>query len=299
MVSKAISKAWKSAYNQVRPLWKKTLFPVGHFYSPIPDRSEAKIAFDRAMAKRDEIPAAITIDDEAMLALWRDLVPFMNEAPFSDVAGQGQRYQYDNPYYSYGDALVLHALLRLHKPAVYLEIGAGYSTAAALDTQQVRGYPQSVICVEPYPGRLKSLMRDGDAKTVEIIEKKAQNTDLRLYRKLSKGDFLFIDSSHVMKTGSDLNFIIHEILPSLSSGVIVHFHDVFWPFEYPEKWLVEDNRAWNELYALRSFLMYNNAFRILFFNDYFKYQHRNAAERDCPRFMRSAGGGLWLERCPG
>jgi hypothetical protein len=65
---------------------------------------------------------------------------------------------------------------------------------------------------------------------------------------------LFIDSTHVLRTGSDVCFELFEILPRLSPGVLVHIHDMFWPFEYPRSWVVEENRSWNELYAVRAFL---------------------------------------------
>ena len=203
MLMKAISRSWKAGYNRVKQLWKRTFFPIGHFYSPIPDRAEAKTASENAARARDAIPGAIVINDEAMQSLWRDSVPFMNEAPFSDTAEDGQRFQYLNGYYSYGDALMLHAMIRREKPVTYLEIGSGYSTAAALDTRDLCGHPKSVVCVEPYPKRLRSLLLDGDEQSTQIIEHKVQETSTSLYEKLSAGDFLFIDSSHVMKTGSD------------------------------------------------------------------------------------------------
>jgi hypothetical protein len=119
---------------------------------------------------------------------------------------------------------------------------------------------------------------------------------LRLFESLAADDVLFVDSSHVAKIGSDVCFILFEILPRLAPGVVVHFHDVFWPLEYPRSWAVEQLRGWNEIYFLRSFLMYNTSFEIMFFNSYFASRHEGLALQTCPDFMKNPGGGLWLRK---
>jgi hypothetical protein len=119
---------------------------------------------------------------------------------------------------------------------------------------------------------------------------------LELFEQLQPGDFLFIDSTHILRTGSDVCFELFEILPRLASGVIVHFHDVFWPFEYPAEWIVDENRSWNELYALRAFLTDNGKWKILFFNNYFAKLERSLVEKTFPTFLRNPGGALWLQR---
>jgi hypothetical protein len=106
---------------------------------------------------------------------------------------------------------------------------------------------------------------------------------------------LFIDSTHVSKAGSDVNHELFEILPRLKPGVLVHFHDVFWPFEYPEAWTFESRRSWNEIYLLRAFLSGNREYEIVFFNDYFRARHGDAAAA-VPKFAQNPGGGLWLRK---
>lgn len=277
-------------------MWKRTFFPVGHFYSPVPDPEEARLALEKAVLTSGRVPAGISIDDVAILKLWKDIAPFMCSAPFSEVAGPSERYQYHNGFYSYGDALVLHGFIRLMRPKSLIEVGSGYSTAAVLDTRDIHGVPKQVTCVEPYPKRLKSLLHPSDKDVVAILDIKVQDTGIDLYETLRAGDILFIDSSHVMKTGSDLNHLFHNVLPNLRPGVIIHFHDIFWPFEYPEQWAVKENRGWNEVYAIRNFLMYNDTFEILFFNQYFAHMHRDVAQADCPLFLENPGGGLWLRK---
>jgi hypothetical protein len=119
---------------------------------------------------------------------------------------------------------------------------------------------------------------------------------VELFQQLQCGDFLFIDSTHIVRTGSDVCFELFEILPRLAPGVIVHFHDIFWPFEYSRDWVVDENRSWNELYALRAFLTDNRNWGIMFFNDYFAKLERPLIENTFPTFLRNAGGALWMQR---
>ena len=116
--------------------------------------------------------------------------------------------------------------------------------------------------IEPHPKLLKSLLKQGDLERIEIVPRPLQDVDLELFESLRANDILFIDSTHVAKIGSDVNRIFFEILPALATGVYVHFHDIFYPFEYPREWIYE-GRAWNEAYMLRAFLMYNAASGVL------------------------------------
>jgi hypothetical protein len=112
---------------------------------------------------------------------------------------------------------------------------------------------------------------------------------------LGNKDILFIESSHVAKIGSDVVYLVTEVIPRLKKGVIIHFHDIFWPFEYPEEW-IRDGRAWNENYILKAFLQFNTQFKILLFNAYLALHHSNAMEHYLPLFMQGPGCSLWLEK---
>ena len=149
--------------------------------------------------------------------------------------------------------------------------------------------------VEPYPERLLSLLRKEDNERCEIIQDKVQNVPIATFQELEANDILFIDSSHVSKIGSDVNFLIFEVLPNLKPGVIIHFHDVLWPFEYRKEWIV-NKRAWNEAYILRAFLQYNSQFRILLFNSYLGYRFKKIFEDKMKIFLKDTGGSLWLEK---
>jgi hypothetical protein len=149
--------------------------------------------------------------------------------------------------------------------------------------------------IEPYADRLKSLLTDSDYNFCRIIEDGVQNVDKSMFNDLEEGDILFIDSSHVSKFGSDLNEIIFLILPLLNKGVIIHFHDIFFPFEQPKEWL-KQGRYWNETYLLKAFLMNNNKYKIEFFNDYIWRFHRDKALESIPLGEKNFGGSLWLTK---
>ena len=118
---------------------------------------------------------------------------------------------------------------------------------------------------------------------------------LELFESLQAGSLLFLDTTHVSKTGSDVNHEIFQILPRLKAGVIIHFHDVFHQFEYPPSWILKENRSWNELYMLRAFLMYNSKFEIMFFNQLIARRHPEMLLAASEKAARNAGGGLWLK----
>jgi hypothetical protein len=100
-----------------------------------------------------------------------------------------------------------------------------------------------------------------------------------------------------MRTGSDVCFELFEVLPRLAPGVFVTIHDMFWPFEYPRYWAVDENRSWNEIYAWRAFLTGNSQWRIVFFNDYFEKFEKSRIESTFPNFLKNSGGAIWLQRC--
>ncbi len=271
--------------------------PPGHHYSPVADPAEAAEHLARLQA--GGMPAAlpgIRLDLDAMRELWGELVPHMQDMPFVATPAAGLRYGLENPNFAWADGTVLHGMLRHFQPRRYFEIGCGWSSACALDTFE--RYVQAgceMVLIEPYPQLVHSLLGTPGVP-LTLIQKRVQEVPTSLFAMLGAGDVLFIDSTHVLRTGSDVCFELFEILPRLASGVLVHFHDVFWPFEYPEDWVLDENRSWNELYALRAYLTNNADWEILFFSDYFVSQDRGLAQATCPEFLRNRGGSLWLRR---
>ena len=124
---------------------------------------------------------------------------------------------------------------------------------------------------------------------------KVQNIPMDTFAALNAGDLLFIDSSHVVKCGSDLHFLLFDVLPRLPVGVYVHFHDVFRSFEYLEEWL-SSGWYWNEGYFLRAFLSNNNAWAIRFFNNYVRFAAEDFLREKMPLCVNDIGGSLYIQR---
>jgi predicted O-methyltransferase YrrM len=200
--------------------------------------------------------------------------------------------------YGRGDAAILSAVIRELRPRRIIEVGSGFSSACALDTVDDLNVETSFTFIEPYPeARLHGLLRTNDHSHVTIHAKGVQDIDLSVFDELESGDLLFLDTTHVSKTGSDVNHELFQILPRLRSGVIIHFHDVFWGWEYPVEW-VQENRSWNELYLLRAFLMHNDAYSILMFNDMMYQLYREKVLAASPSFRGpyGTGAGLYLRK---
>lgn len=267
----------------------------GHFYSPIVNPAELHHYLRGLPSAAAGVPG-VEIDRDAMIATWESLLPFLSTSPFSDAAAPGQHYGYENPAFGYGDGVVLQAMIRHRRPKRLIEVGSGHSSACTVDTvDRFLDGACELTFIEPHPKHLRAALGER-AAGLRIIESPVQRVSRDVFAELESGDVLFIDSTHVLRTGSDVCFELFEVLPRLASGVAVHFHDVFWPFEYPRSWILDDNRSWNELYALRAFLTDNERWRITFFSDYFAKIERERVERDLPRFAATSGASLWLER---
>jgi len=271
-------------------------FYAGHFYSPVVD-PEALRASGFAVDHHAPETAVQGIDfrPDAMRAFWRRNIGLIASAPFSETPDPQARYYAGNDVYSWGDACVLLAMIHETRPARIVEIGSGFSSACMLDTVDRLGLETRFTFVEPYPERLRRLLRESDEGRCAVLETGVQQADLAIFDALEANDILFIDSTHVSKAGSDVNHELFEVLPRLKSGVVVHFHDIFYPFEYPEAWIFESRRSWNEAYILRAYLTNNPAFEMLFFNHYFALKHPCEAAQ-APKFVENPGGGLWLRK---
>lgn len=270
--------------------------PPGHYYSPIPDM--AAIRHDEARIF-GEIPrqiAGIDLRETAQMELLEQFARYYPDIPFAAQPQPGLRYHYDNPSYAYSDGLLLHCMLRHLKPRRLIEIGSGFSSCATLDTDQhFLGGQLQVTFIEPYPELLMSLITDADRARITVIPKRLQDVDLDVFRALEAGDVLFVDSTHVSRIDSDVNRVFFDILPTLAPGVVIHFHDIFHPFEYPKEWIYF-GRAWNELYMLRTFLQYNSSFRVLLMNTFMTHFHRPFFETEMPLCLVNTGGSIWLEK---
>ena len=229
--------------------------------------------------------------------LWLDNLPFIQTTPFGDAPTQANRFYYGGGPFPHGDAIMLRMMIGAYRPRRVIEIGSGFSSACMLDAAEHAGLADfHLTCIEPFPARLKGLLREPDHAKVTIIESLVQDVPADLFDTLVAGDILFIDSTHVLKTGSDVHYEFFHILPRIKPGVVIHFHDVGFPFEYPDKWVFGDNYSWNEAYMLRAFLMYNPHFKVLFWNSLYARSYTGLLKTEFPDFLKHVGSSIWLER---
>lgn len=261
--------------------------PAGHFYSPIPSRDDISLALRFAESDYSVNPFDASLSSQSKL--FGQLSPFIHDFNPPDGPTSSSLYYYPNDQFSIQDAGLLQAQIRLHKPKRIIEVGSGYSSAVMLDTVRNHGLSTKLTFIEPYPERLKRLVSQSTLQDCTVIESTLQASAVELFTSLESGDFLFIDSSHVLKAGSDLEFLYFSILPRLSPGVIVQIHDIFWNWEYPGAWLKE-GRAWNELYAVRAILQFSNRFEVLIHLGYLMSQSVSGTGTEGP----DSTGSLWL-----
>ena len=270
-------------------------FPLGHYFSPFPAIEEIRARESEIFASPAQI-AAVDMNEAAQLELIDRLAGYYPEQPFQSAKTEGLRYFFDNGYFQYADGLVLYGMLRHLEPRRIIEVGSGFSSALILDTDQLfLGGGLKATFIDPNPERLQSLLSDADRQRVEVVPRPLHEVELETFDQLEAGDFLFVDSSHVSKAGSDVNTIFFEILPRLKPGVLVHLHDVFHPFEYPADWIYM-GRFFTEAYLAHAFLMFNDAFRIRLSNSYLYKFHREHVETSMPLWATAEGASLWIER---
>jgi len=289
---------------QLRQVVDQLWFPPGHFYSPIPSLGEIRRSAGKVFDASCPRVAGIDLNESGQVALFEALTRFYPDQPFTAERQNGFRYFLHNPAFGYCDAIVYYCLLRHVRPRRVIEVGSGYSSCLLLDTNE-RAFDNSVSCtfIDPYPQLLNSLITDEDRRRITVVARNVQDVAPAVFEELTAGDILFIDSSHVSKTNSDVNYLFFDILPRLPSGVYVHVHDVFFPFEYPKEWVYQ-GRGWNEAYLVRAFLQYNEAFEIQMFNSFIERFHRDRLERSmplCTRFVEAnmvptSAQSLWLKR---
>jgi hypothetical protein len=287
---------WRKEVDNEIVVHANEVFPPGHFYSPVVNISEVKEYENQIWGTpNSKSLKGIELNIENQILLAGSFQDIYNEIPFTPNKIRSNRYYFENDFYSYTDGIFLYSMIRKIRPNNIIEIGSGFSSALMLDVNhQFFANNINLTFVEPFTDRLDSLLRKEDFNRTQIIAKPIQKIDFKIFKKLKDGDFLFIDSTHVLKTGSDLQFIFNEIIPNLNSGVYIHFHDIFFPFEYPKDW-VFNGRSWNENYFLKAFLMYNNFFEIILFADFLHSQHGEIF-KDMPNCYLNSGGNMWIRK---
>lgn len=267
-------------------LASKLAHPPGHFYSPVCDPKEIRARYrDPFLTSAADIPG-IDLNEKGQIHRLRHWQEFLAGASFCVSKTPPWRYYYgDHSLYPEGDARALCCFLQELKPHQVIEIGCGHSSACVLDTIDRCKLDTHCTFIDPSPERLLALMHEGDRANVDIIGRRVQDISPELFETLSSGDILLIDSTHVLKTCSDVHFELFEIMPRLKPGVFIHFHDIFFPFEYPRAWAIDLNYSWNEAYALRAMLSYSTKFTIEFWSHFMTMRGH---------YDFGTGASLWL-----
>ncbi len=272
-----------------RVLLKVGLFPIrDHYYEPL--FHPKHIA--KPLSDKRHLPG-IDLNIEVQLGWLSKLnssEEFMN---LHTTENTGICFNPSNNQFGSGDAEYWYSLVRLIKPKKIIEIGSGNSTLLAikaLDKNVSTGHHCEHICIEPYE------MPWLEQTNVSVLRKKVEDVDQSVFSKLSKNDILFIDSSHIIRPQGDVLTEFLEIIPNLNKGVIVHVHDIFTPYDYPSKWVLDDVRFWNEQYLLEAYLSNNDDFEVIGALNFLKNSYFDKFKEIAPNLDTHAEPGSFYFR---
>lgn len=259
-----------------RAVWSRTHFDFWqklginvtrkHFYSPIPDTQELGETVE-LWAKESELPG-INMNLEAQLQMLETVFTnYKKELNFAvDKTDNPCEFYLNNAGFGLEDAGTLHCMIRHFKPGTIIEVGSGNSTLVAARASLMNNAeekPLKLIAIEPYP---REYLEEGIPGLNQLIIKKVEQMEVNFFDQLHENDILFIDSSHVVRTGNDVNFLYLKVLPRLKKGVVVHIHDIFLPYNYPADGILNEQVFWSEQYLLQAFLCFNSSYEVLFGN---------------------------------
>ncbi|MHB8573249.1 MAG: class I SAM-dependent methyltransferase [Candidatus Dormibacteria bacterium] len=270
-----------------------------HFSSPIPD-----------LRHLPEWPWALDHDPPGLDLRERDQLALLDELqaqsgaeygalPEVAAAAGADALYLDNPFFGRVDASIAFAMVRRLSPALVVEVGSGFSTLVmvrALALNRGEGRPGAIVSIDPFPREpVRALAAQ---ETLTLVETPVERAGTDLAARLRAGDILFIDSSHVLRTGNDVHLLFQEVLPRLSPGVVVHVHDIFWPHDYPREWVTRDRVYHSEQYLLQAFLLGNRNFEVLLANRWLQVRHPDRVRRAIPAWDGDTvtGSSVWFRR---
>lgn len=256
-----------------------------HFYWPIPDFRQLDRRNWQALSQMVGVELHI---DEQLQRLRSLLARYEDEMHFPESASDDPtEFHLNNGYFETVDAEVAYSMVRHYKPRRMIEVGGGNSTrlfALAMLRNAQEGFPGKLFTVEPHPD---AVLRGGIPGLTRVIQRPVQQIPLEFFDRLTDGDILFLDSSHVVAVGSDVLYEYLEILPRLRPGVIVHVHDVFLPADYPRKFVMHNLCFWAEQYLLQAFLAFNSCFEVLWSSSAVQIARRSALQQAIPHWRDS------------
>ncbi|WP_229393481.1 class I SAM-dependent methyltransferase [Methanosarcina sp. DH1] len=259
---------------------------ANHFYEPIPDTSTLNV---NLWLKCSELVGIDFNEQEQIYLLSEFGLKYKEELdsfPRNRTECPYQYFSYNGAFESV-DGDILYCMIRQFKPQKIIEIGSGNSTylsaQAALKNKTEDGYECEMVSIEPYPN---NVLKRGFPGLSQLITQKVQDLPLSLFDSLEENDILFIDSSHVLKIGNDVQYEYLEVLPRLKKGVIIHIHDIFLPEEYRKDWVLDMHRFWNEQYLLQAFLTFNESFKVLWAGNYMCLTYPDKIEKTFSSYKR-------------
>src|SRR3569833_141509 len=201
-------------------------------------------------------------------------------------------YYLRNDYCGPVDAEVLYSILRRFKPKRVFEIGSGFSSRLMRRAISDGKLDCRLTCVDPYPR--VDIQSFADEHVQSIVEELPVD---RIVGSLGAGDILFVDSSHIVATAGDVNYLFLEVLPRLPACVLVHVHDIFLPYEYPQSWVIEQRWGWNEQYLVHALLYGNDSLEILWPAWLMWETHRQEIQALIPSSVQGAfPTSFWLRK---
>jgi hypothetical protein len=269
-----------------------------HFYEPVPDARSISEGFWTTPSSL----VGIDLRESGQLTLLEhfcdkyrpEFEQLENPTPTSTNG-----FSLANRSFGSVDGEILYCMVRHFRPNTIIEIGSGNSTRvssmAIFKNGQETGAQGKLIAIEPYPN---AAIEKGFPGLTRLIKTPVQSVPLEQFEVLGENDILFVDSSHVLKEASDVQFEYLEIVPRLKNGVIVHFHDIFLPFPYPRSWVVDELRFWNEQYLLQALLAFNSSFEVIWAGNYMSHKHPDVLRRAFSSYKpnETAPGSFWIRK---
>jgi hypothetical protein len=204
------------------------------------------------------------------------------------LRGPAPQPRFDQDWLPTLDAAAAYAMVCRARPLQIVEVGSGHSTRFLARAVADEGLATELVCIDPAP---RAPLRGLAVRWVEDVVQRAPE---RCFSGLRPGDILFVDSSHILMPGTDVDWLLNRVLPALAAGVLVHFHDVFLPDPYPESWAW---RGYNEQQAIAA-LLHGRAYDCLFASHYVATRLAARLERgvlaELPRPAAALESSLWL-----
>jgi len=296
-IREAAADAIRLAVKKTFPVWERLGIHVtpNHFYEPIPDTRRLS---DNLWTSPSAL-VGLQMNEEGQRRLL-EAFSSNSRSEYEDFPKDSTpvpyRYYVNNCGFGGMDGELLYCIIRHFRPRKIIEIGSGNSTylsaqAILKNVEDKNGYECELTAIEPYPN---PVLKKGFPGLTRLVQKRIQDVPFSEFEKLGENDILFIDSSHVLKIGSDVQYEYLEILPRLRKGVLVHSHDIFLPSEYRKDWVLKNHIFWTEQYLLQAFMAFNDSFEVVLAASYIHVMH--------PEWLESAFGScsrgcsFWMRR---